>query len=139
MSWVAKDLQCTWGLQAREFLCRYYIREGLCRPVHSAVPKLPRIVCLLYAAGLCLFQGAGKRRWSIEDALTSGEEEEGRSVQDIDLRVLADFKEAQVPYAVVLVRNVVGVSKLLHFLGLTRYSLFYTCMIRACLFSPALG
>lgn len=41
-------------------------------------------------------QGAGKRRWAVEDTLTSGEEEEKRSVQDIDLRVLADFKETQV-------------------------------------------
>ncbi|CAM9223205.1 unnamed protein product, partial [Hapterophycus canaliculatus] len=42
-----------------------------------------------------LLQGAGKRRWSIEGAVTSGDEEEARSVQDIDLRVLADFQESQ--------------------------------------------
>lgn len=41
-------------------------------------------------------QGAGKRRWSIEEAWTSDEEERARCVEDIDLRVLADYREAQV-------------------------------------------
>lgn len=74
-------------------------RVGLCRWLPNlSVLKLPHVVLLVvfYTAGLSLFQGAGKRRWSIEDTLTTGEEEDGRLVQDIDLRVLADFKEAQV-------------------------------------------
>ena len=55
--------------------------------------------CLPFVpSGLPLLQGAGKRRWAIEDTFTSGEKEEKRSVQDIDLRVLADFKETQVNY-----------------------------------------
>lgn len=68
------------------------------RPMCGSVSEaFLRIVCLLCTppAWGC-FQGAGTRRWSIENTLTSGEEEEKRSVQDIDLRVLADFKEAQV-------------------------------------------
>eukprot|EP00904_Undaria_pinnatifida_P011073 jgi/Undpi1/7096/HiC_scaffold_22.g09570.m1 len=42
-----------------------------------------------------LLQGAGKRRWAIEETLTSSEEEAARSIEGIDLRVLSDFKEAQ--------------------------------------------
>lgn len=41
-------------------------------------------------------QGAGKRRWSIEETATSGDEETGRTIDDIDVRVLSDFREAQV-------------------------------------------
>ncbi len=50
-------------------------------------------------------QGAGKRRWSIESGFTSAEAEEKRSVQDIDVRVLADFEEAQVnfPWCIVFI------------------------------------
>lgn len=69
--------------------------------VGSIQHKLSRVlfgVCVLASAAVVVnvVQGAGKRRWSIEDTLTSNEEELPRSVQDIDLRVLADFKEAQV-------------------------------------------
>lgn len=46
--------------------------------------------------GVLLFQAAGKRRWAIEGSQSSDEEERTRSVQDIDVRVLADFKESQV-------------------------------------------
>ncbi|CAM9270904.1 unnamed protein product [Ascophyllum nodosum] len=42
-----------------------------------------------------LLQGSGKRRWAIEGSRTSDEMEKARSVQDIDVRVLADFKEDQ--------------------------------------------
>lgn len=41
-------------------------------------------------------QGAGKRRWSIENSWTSDEEERARSIEGVDLRVLARFDEAQV-------------------------------------------
>ncbi|CAM9785607.1 unnamed protein product [Discosporangium mesarthrocarpum] len=42
-----------------------------------------------------LLQGAGKRRWCIENRFTNAHEESKRSVKDIDVRVIADFTEDQ--------------------------------------------
>lgn len=65
---------------------------------HECLPTLFACCISIPWAKLRIFQGAGKRRWSIEDTLTSSEQEEKRSVQDIDLRVLADFKETQASF-----------------------------------------